>query len=293
MTKTGQVPQLMQHDPVPKLTMHPDDAKARNLSEDELVRVSSRRGHLILPVQISLDIRAGVLFLPMHWGSMTAKAGRTNTLTQVVVDPISKEPEFKHTAVQVEAYAPAWRGVMLMVGKQLQLGREMIEGYSYGTVACIGRDYPVTWVEMACYKPLVADKIENLDRLLERDSTQESLQFTDHKHGIHKRAWLDDGRLVAVRWVGDDWNEAEWLRKLMLEGRDVSELRPYLLAPGGPVRKIDAKGKIICACQNVGELELKAAIKEGAASIAALKSCTMAGTGCGSCVPEMKRLLPA
>jgi len=41
----------------------------------------------------------------------------------------------------------------------------------------------------------------------------------------------------------------------------------------------------------VGELELKAAIESGSDSIEALKSCTMAGTGCGSCVPEMKRLL--
>jgi len=96
---------------------------------------------------------------------------------------------------------------------------------------------------------------------------------------------------MAVRWVGGDISEAKWLRKLMLEGRDVGELRPYLLAPGGPVDKEDTKGKIICACNNVGELELKAAIEAGSNSMESLKSCTMAGTGCGSCVPEMKRLL--
>jgi len=94
-----------------------------------------------------------------------------------------------------------------------------------------------------------------------------------------------------VRWVGGDISTAQWLRKLMLEGRDVGELRPFLLAPGGPVNKEDTKGRVICACQNVGELELKAAMKNGARSVDAIKACTMAGTGCGSCVPELKRLL--
>jgi len=291
MTKTGQVPSLMQHLPLPRLQIHPDDAAHRAIDEDDLVRVVSRRGEVIVPVVLSRDIRPDILFLPMHWGRMTARKGRANSLTLAAVDPVSKQPEFKHTAVQVERFEPAWRGMMLMAGSKLELGRQMIEGYTYGVVSCAGSDHPVTSVDLACTKPLEASKYKRLDQMLEQGRSIETLTYSDRKHGINRKAWLSDGRLMAVRWVGGDIHEAQWLRKLMLESRDVGELRPYLLAPGGPVNKEDTKGKIICACNNVGELELKAAIKGGSDSIDALKACTMAGTGCGSCVPEMKRLL--
>ncbi len=291
MTKTGQVPSLMQHLPLPRLQIHPDLAAQYAINEEDLVRVISRRGEVIAPATLSRDIRPDMLFLPMHWGRMTARKGRANSLTRASVDPVSKQPEFKHTAVQVERFEPAWRGVMLMAGSKLELGRQMIEGYTYGVVSCAGSDHPVTSVDLACTKALEETKYKRLDQMLEQGRSIETLTYSDRKHGINRKAWLEDGRLMAVRWVGGDIVEAQWLRKLMLEGRDVGELRPYLLAPGGPINKEDSKGKIICACNNVGELELKAAIRDGSDSIDALKACTMAGTGCGSCVPEMKWLL--
>ncbi len=291
MTKTGNVPQLMQHVSAPRLQIHPNDAESRGIGEEDLVRVISRRGEVVVPVQISRDIRPELAFLPMHWGEMTARSGRSNSLTQSVIDPVSKEPEFKHAAIQVERYEPAWRGKVLIAGRNLKLGRKMIEGYSYGVVCCMGGDHPVTVAELACTRPLQQEQYKRLDQLLEQGKSIETLSYSDRKHGINRKAWLEDGRLIAVRWVGGDIGEAQWLRKLMLEGRDVGELRPYLLAPGGPVNKEDTKGKIICACNNVGELELRAAIKCGADSVDAIKACTMAGTDCGSCVPEIKRLL--
>jgi len=291
MTKTGHVPRLMQHLSAPALQMHPDDASVRNIEAGDLVRIVSRRGKAIVAVQISRDVRSSLVFLPMHWGEMSARGSRANNLTQSVVDPISKEPEFKHSAVQVERFEPAWRGKMLMADQHIQLGQKMIKGYTYGVVSCMGSDHPVTVVELACTKALRQEQYKRLDQLLEQGRSIETLTYSDRKHGINRKAWLEDGHLMAVRWVGGDIHEAQWLRKLMLEGRDVGELRPYLLAPGGPVNKEDTKGAIICACNNVGELELTAAIKDGADSVDAIKSCTMAGTGCGSCVPEIKRLL--
>ncbi len=291
MTKTCSVPELMQHVPIPRLQIHPDDAAARGLGEEDLVRVVSRRGEVCVPLEISRDVRRGTLFLPMHWGEMSAGSGRSNSLTLSAVDPLSGEPEFKHTAVQVVRFAPAWRGMMLMAGRRIALGREIIEGYSYGVVGCMGSDHPVTSVELACVKALRPEQCRRLDQMLEQGRSFETLTYTDRKHGMDRKAWLDDGRLVAVRWVGGDVHEAQWLRKLMLEGRDVGTLRPYLLAPGGPVDKADNRGAIVCTCNDVGERELAMAIAGGADTLDALKSCTMAGTGCGSCVPEMKRML--
>jgi nitrite reductase (NADH) large subunit len=49
----------------------------------------------------------------------------------------------------------------------------------------------------------------------------------------------------------------------------------------------------ICSCNNVTKGDLKCAITDGCADVPALKSCTAAGTSCGSCVPLLKQLLEA
>ncbi|OBH06754.1 MULTISPECIES: nitrite reductase large subunit NirB, partial [unclassified Mycobacterium] len=49
----------------------------------------------------------------------------------------------------------------------------------------------------------------------------------------------------------------------------------------------------ICSCNNVTKGDLKGAIAGGCADVPALKSCTAAGTSCGSCVPLLKQLLEA
>ncbi|MDX8376787.1 MAG: molybdopterin-dependent oxidoreductase [Mariprofundales bacterium] len=291
MTKTGNVPTLMQHYAIPQLQIHPNDAAQYLLKEDDLVRISSRRGEVIAPARISKDIRRGLVFLPMHWGEMTAKGGRANNLIKTAVDSVSKQPEFKHAAVHIESFKPVWRGMMLIAGENKKLGYTMIEGYTYGVTSCAGNTHPVTVVELACSKELRSEQCMRLDQLLEQGKRFETLTYSDRKHGINRKAWLEDGHLIAVRWIGGDVVAAQWLRKLMLEGRNVSELRPYLLAPGSPITKENTKGRIICSCKNIGELELKDAIKKGASSINEIKASTMAGTSCGSCIPELKGLL--
>ncbi|MGB3485597.1 MAG: nitrite reductase large subunit NirB [Mycobacterium sp.] len=52
-------------------------------------------------------------------------------------------------------------------------------------------------------------------------------------------------------------------------------------------------GAQICSCNNVSKHDLKCAIADGCADVPALKSCTSAGTSCGSCVPLLKQLLEA
>ncbi len=49
----------------------------------------------------------------------------------------------------------------------------------------------------------------------------------------------------------------------------------------------------ICSCNNVSKGDLKCAISDGCGDVPGLKSCTAAGTSCGSCVPLLKQLLEA
>jgi anaerobic selenocysteine-containing dehydrogenase len=50
------------------LTIHPDDATARNITADSIVRVTSPRGSIELPVEISDEVMTGVVCMPHLWG---------------------------------------------------------------------------------------------------------------------------------------------------------------------------------------------------------------------------------
>ena len=105
MTKTGRVAKLNQHSPKPFLQLNPDDAGERGILDGQLVIITGRRGAVRVTAQLTDDVRPGVCFLPMHWGKIgNSTLGRANNLTKSLIDPRSKEPDFKFSAVQVAAY---------------------------------------------------------------------------------------------------------------------------------------------------------------------------------------------
>ncbi|NNE77477.1 MAG: FAD-dependent oxidoreductase, partial [Pricia sp.] len=104
-TKTGKVKRLLTHIPQPYLEMNKVDAYLRKLKDGDVAVIKSRRGQVQVKVKINFDIRERVVFLPMHWGKvLNDDFGRANNITNDLVDPISKEPDFKYCAVQVERF---------------------------------------------------------------------------------------------------------------------------------------------------------------------------------------------
>jgi ferredoxin-nitrate reductase len=105
MTKTGKVSRLMTHIPSPMLEMNPIDAYKSSIENGDIVVVTSKNGTVRVKAKVSDTIREKVVFLPMHWGKQLENdLNRTNNLTNTVVDPTSKEPDFKFTTVSVTKY---------------------------------------------------------------------------------------------------------------------------------------------------------------------------------------------
>ena len=104
-SKTGKVNKLNQHISQAFVQIHPADAEKLQLAEDDIVLVRSRRGEVQLKARLSSDIKPGVIFLPMHWGKiLNNDLNRANNLTNDLIDPVSKEPDFKYCAVSVGRY---------------------------------------------------------------------------------------------------------------------------------------------------------------------------------------------
>jgi len=104
-TRTGKVNRLETHIPSPYLEMNGVDAFERNIKEGDVAIINNKRGEVRAKVKFGYDIRKGVVFMPMHWGKiLDSDFGRANNLTNNLVDPISKEPDFKFSAVEVLKY---------------------------------------------------------------------------------------------------------------------------------------------------------------------------------------------
>jgi formate dehydrogenase (NAD+, ferredoxin) subunit len=94
---TGRVEGL--HETVPKsyIEIHPEDAKKLGIVNDELVKVSSRRGELTTNALITRRVDEQVIFMPFHFAESAA-----NLLTNTVIDDIAKIPELKVCSCRVE-----------------------------------------------------------------------------------------------------------------------------------------------------------------------------------------------
>ena len=102
MSRTGKVNKLNQHISEPYLEINPFDAQKRHIQDGEMVEITNARGTVRARAKVTDDIKKGVIALPMHWGkSNGSDFARANNLTNNLIDPRSKEPDFKFSAVEV------------------------------------------------------------------------------------------------------------------------------------------------------------------------------------------------
>jgi predicted molibdopterin-dependent oxidoreductase YjgC len=77
--------------------INPRDADSLTIKHRDMVKVSSRRGEIRVRAHITDNIPEGVVFIPFHF-----KEAAVNLLTNPIVDPSAKIPEYKVCAVHIE-----------------------------------------------------------------------------------------------------------------------------------------------------------------------------------------------
>ena len=85
-------------EPLPTVSVHPDDLKKIGINEGDEIRVKSRRGTLTAYAREMPGLRRGDIFIPFCFHEAAA-----NLLTNEAIDPVGKIPEFKYCAVNVTA----------------------------------------------------------------------------------------------------------------------------------------------------------------------------------------------
>ena len=99
LTKTAKVATLNRLNPGPFVEVHPEDAGALGIGENDKVEIRSRRGSAVLPAVITDRVLPGTCFAPFHWNDVFGEDWAVNAVTSDAVDPISLQPAFKFCAV--------------------------------------------------------------------------------------------------------------------------------------------------------------------------------------------------
>jgi assimilatory nitrate reductase catalytic subunit len=280
MSRTGTIARLFAHEPEPRLSMHPAD-----LADLDLVKITSRRGHVYVHAVADPDLPRGVVYLPMHWGArFLGGAGRlgVNELTLGALDPASFQPELKHCAVRVEPAGLPW-GLVAFGSVAFEALEPFMGAAPYVVRTLVGRDRAGVRLEMAAAEPLRENQLRQIDAAFGLD---DSLDYKGES--VVRRVALDGDRIRAVRLSGDTRWEP-WLKDLWERQAPLGELRRSLLLPlEAPPRVAQPRGRTVCNCFDVAEAEIAAF-----SSLADLQSVLKCGTHCGSCLPELRRQLAA
>jgi predicted molibdopterin-dependent oxidoreductase YjgC len=95
-TRTGKIGNNNKFSPIPFMEMNPDAAAELNIRHQSYVRVISRRGDAIVMAMLTQRVPRNMVFIPFHFFDCV------NRLTLGLLDPHSRQPAFKQSAVQIE-----------------------------------------------------------------------------------------------------------------------------------------------------------------------------------------------
>jgi assimilatory nitrate reductase catalytic subunit len=276
MTRTGLAPKLFAHRAEPYIEINPQDATRLGLAAAEIVEVSSGPGKSLARALITDAVKPGSIFQPMHWNGSFANASLANASSKAQVDPVSGQPALKSASVNVQRFAATWYGFGISVRHFTPEAaycawRPINRGMAF---ECAGSEVPKDW-GVYLYQALGAG------------GEVTSLQSHDSKS--FRCAVVKEGRLVFAFVASAVPVEVsrDWLQSRL--GQKVNTLE---VLAGRPQASGDDQGAILCACNAVGVKAIGRFIHANpTADLEAICNGTRAGTGCGSCRIEIRRIM--
>jgi assimilatory nitrate reductase catalytic subunit len=326
MSRTGTLGRLFGHVPEPVVQMNAQDMARRQLKDGDLVQLTSRRGALVLPAQASAEVGLSQSFVAMHWGQEYL-SGRSptgerlagiNALTSPAYCPDSKQPELKHAAIRIAKAELPW--TLLAIAwlpddRALETERalrDLMASFAFASCVPFGGGGALTSgtaertgvlfraADLEAAPDAVLEQIEDLLGLPSPDT----LRYADARHGQRRTVRLvrtgtndEEGRLEGFLLGGDTRAEA-WIKTLLQDQLPAQAFGRQLLRPGStPPVEVASRGKVVCSCFGVTETAIGDKLRHCAGTdaerLASLQGALQCGTNCGSCLPELKRMVRA
>lgn len=293
MTRTGKTAELTGHIDRAFLHMHPLDAERQGICEGDFVEIMSSSSEMhngtgtgskvIMPVKLQTQQRRGELFAPIHWSATNSSSSAIARLYSDAKDPLSGQPELKHTPVKVELCNFAHHGQLFIRGSVPHHLLNRLAGYwssvpiEEGNLVYFASDNEI----------LVSELHMNFPLYTEWFSSQHSNELGNERNVFALR----EGRFDLAIFLGSiaPKMDVNWINSLFKQTDLLDEQKSALLrAMPDPAF---AQGRLICSCFKVGENTIVDAIKQGCNSVDKLGEQLKCGTNCGSCKTELKQLV--
>ena len=284
MTRTVRSPRLLEHTDNPFLTINPNTAKQYNIRQGDLVNVATLSGSIQVIAELSNTIQSEHIFIPLHWNNQFASNARVDSLVAPIIDPISGQPEFKHTPAQINKVdVIAWASIVtrqpINCDAFLYWHKSYLKqgtGYVYQVATDIGfnwSDFISVHAASNNIEPLAFEQFSNATEQDERyicyteTAVELAIYSSNNRDVLPKISWLqalfEKSLMASSYWA-------------LLTGEDYQECN---------------SGKMICSCFKVSQERIVDAIQNGAGSSKELGIELKCGTNCGSCIPELNTLV--
>jgi assimilatory nitrate reductase catalytic subunit len=281
MTRTGLSPRLASHLPEPFVEINPDDAAQAGLAHDEFARVATPYGVCVLKVRVSDGQRRGSLFAPIHWSDANASSARVGELVNPATDPFSGQPEAKATPAAIARADYRFAGFLLSkqsiaLPDETWWAKSSADGGDGFLLA--SNDGPERW------------------RAWVQAHAAAGLSFSeylDEPRGTYRAAGFAGGRLTFCLFIGPALQRPQWdVAKALLAAETLEERQRRILLSGQSADGMADAGPVVCACFGVGLNTIRNALACGdATDVASIGQALRAGTNCGSCLPELKKIV--
>ena len=320
LSRTGTLGRLYGHAPEPCIDLHTSDLARLRLASGDLLRVTSRRGSIVLPAQASTSVAPAQAFIAMHWGDEVLGGlhrGGVNALTSPAYCPQSKQPELKHAAVKISKADLPWQ----LLARAWLPGDQALGTRAALLTACATLDYAAcvpfgreatgqpgaVGVLLRAAAPAAppAAWLAHVEALLGLDAA-DVLRYADPQRGQRRSVRLvahsvgpaADSQPACARvqafLLSGDVQAGGWVSALLMDHLPAQAYGRALLAgTATPPAAVPSRGAQVCNCFDVTEPEIAATLARCSGGpesrLAQLQAQLHCGTRCGSCLLALRR----
>ncbi|MFH4527991.1 nitrate reductase [Vibrio diabolicus] len=273
MTRTGHIAHLAASELEPTVYMNTLSATQNRLKAGQLIKLFQPTSNTGIYAKVAIDEGLGFqeLFMSMHWAGRYGGESSVNAIVNSVKDPISGQPAFKSSYVEVQDAAVKTYG--MFIGTQFDSGKFLYSAFQAESNLGIWR--------------FAHDKRPKKQSFCR---TEKSRRITiDIAQG-----WLavdydlvGDVRIIrSVLVVSSEPIQTDYTNFTGLIGKPM-ELSQLLT-----ITQSQSSAKLVCSCFRVTDKQIHDAMeKQDCTSLTQLQNKLKCGTNCGSCVSQIKQMV--
>ena len=273
MTRTGHIAHLAASELEPTVYMNTLSATQNRLKAGQLTKLFQPNSNTSIYAKVAIDEGLGFqeLFMSMHWAGRYGGESGVNAIVNSAKDPISGQPAFKSSYVEVQDTAVKTYG--MFIGTQFDSGKFLYSAFQAESNLGIWR--------------FAHDKRPKKQSFCR---TEKSRRITiDIAQG-----WLavdydlvGDVRIIrSVLVVSSEPIQTDYTNFTGLIGKPM-ELSQLLT-----ITQSQSSAKLVCSCFRVTDKQIHDAMEnQDCTSVTQLQNKLKCGTNCGSCVSQIKQMV--